>query len=274
MSVEKQDELAKQLAKVEKQAKDATSAHVTSFVGAGKIVCIIEERLNDLKSDRNPDGTPKKRLIAANTSLAAYFESITKTKLNNHWLSCALAFGTYVRSELITEEVYDKQTGRNLEIAASISTAVGGDVTHSAVLEAADELKDCSKDADKFKNLKAILDSVKPAKPMTPEKAKELIARLIAEGMMTTVVIPAIGAEIANLQKVEDGKIAFFAMDTAMSMFAQNKDENGAQRFDEKTMQKWYDELSARENPAPPVQVVAAGQPVAPVENAPEAVAA
>jgi hypothetical protein len=63
-------------------------------------------------------------------------------------------------------------------------------------------------------------------------------------------------------------------MDTAMSMFAQNKDENGAQRFDEKTMQKWYDELSARENPAPPVQVVAAGQPVAPVENAPEAVAA
>lgn len=262
MSVEEQDALARLAAKVEKQAKDATSAHSTSFPAVGKIVCIIEERLNDLKSDRHPDGTSKKRQIAANTSLTTYFESITKTKLNNHWLSCALAFGTYVRTELISEEVYDKQTGRNLEIAASISTAVGGEVSHSAILEAAEELKDCSKDADKFKNLRNILASVKDPTPMKPERAKELVAQLIAGGFMNTVVIPAVGAEIAHLKTVDDGKATYFALDTAMQMFARNVDETGKQRFDDDVLNVWVTELSEREAAkTQPVKLVNASQP-------------
>jgi hypothetical protein len=132
MTVEEQDKLAKEVCQLVKTAVDATNAHKSSMPMAGKVVCVFEERLNELKSDRNPDGTTKKRQIASNTSLSSYWESNTGTKLNNHWLSCAVAFGTYVRSELITEADYDKNTAQCLELAASIATAVGGEISHSA----------------------------------------------------------------------------------------------------------------------------------------------
>ncbi len=220
------------------------------------MICVFEERLNELKSDRNPDGSPKKRQIAANTSLASYWESITSKvkggngkpiKLNNHALSCAVAFGTFVRSELIGELDYDKNTAQCLELAASISTAVGGDITHDAVMQAADELKDRSKDS--AKNLQAILDTVKEPSAMTVEQAQKAIARILSGGHLP-VVIAAVGAEIAHITDAEVARNSFFGLNTAIEMFSANVDEKQVRRFSDKVMDGWVAAYQAA-NPAP-----------------------
>lgn len=250
MTVEQQDKLIRQAIGIAKQADAATKAHKSSFPMLGKLICIAEERLNDLKSDRNPDGTSKKRQIAANTSLATYWESITRVngkdgqKVNPHGYSCAVAFGTYVHSDLIGEADYDKNTAQCLEIAASIATECGGDVTHACVIEAADELKDRSKDS--AKNLRSILETVKEPKPLTPEKATAMLATLFAGGFLSTV-IAAMGAEIAHLTDRDVAKSAFMGLDTAVQMFGQNTDENNARRFDDDLLESWSREISEAE---------------------------
>ena len=95
LSVDEQDRMAIELGKVETNAKDATEAHKLSFPAAGKVVFTIQKRLELLKSSVDEKGQPKKPQISLATSLATYWESITKAngkssvKLNNHWLSCA-----------------------------------------------------------------------------------------------------------------------------------------------------------------------------------------
>jgi len=192
MTADELDALARQVVKLEKTAKDATSAHKSSFPAVGKVVCAIEERLNALKSQRQ---------IASNTSLAAYWESITKSRLNNHGLSCAVAFGTFVRTELVSEKDYDLNTAQCLELAAAISTAVGGEITHESVLETADQLKERGKDA--AKNLRAILDKVKERKAITAEKAAEMLKAIFRDSHLE-LVVHAAGAEIAY---VKDGQV-------------------------------------------------------------------
>ena len=228
LSVDEQDKLVREACSLESKAINATEAHKLSFPAVGKLVCVVEERLNELKSPRDVDGNPRKPLIAVNTSLAAYWGSLTKSKdgkagrLNPHWYSCAVAFGTYVRTELITEADYDKNTAQCLEIAASISTETGGDVSSDAITEAADVLKDRPKDA--AKQLKDILSTLKKPAAMTAEKAKELLASIFSGGHMTTVVIPMLGAEIAHIEDSETARSAFLGMQTAGTMFAQNVD--------------------------------------------------
>ncbi len=268
MTVEEQDELIRDSVKIEKTANDATVAHKQSFPMLGKLICVAEERLNELKSDRNADGTPKKRQIAVNTSLANYWEGLTRTgktgaKLNPHGYSCAVAFGTYFRSDLITEADYDKNTAQCLELAASISTAVSGDVSHEAVLEAADELKDRSKDS--AKNLRAILETVKEVKALSADRAKTMLAQIIAAGFMNTLVIPAIGSEIAHVTDSETARSSFFALDLANQMFATNTDEKGVRRFDDNVLDGWLATIQEREAAA--LREKQTGSPVK-VENA------
>ena len=263
MSVEEQDKLARQVGQMETTAKCATEAHKLSFPMAGKVVCVVEERLNELKSDRNPDGTIKKRQIASNTSLAAYWETVTRAngksvKLNPHWLSCAVAFGTYVRSELVSEPDYDKCKADWLETAASISTAVGGDITHAAVAAAAEELRDRNKDC--AKTLRAILESVKEPKALTAEKAQAMLDKVFASGHLN-LVIAGVGAEIAHLENSEEARSAYFGMITANAMFAANVTETlvdgktvVTRRFDDETMNAWqaaYDKASETTAAAP-----------------------
>lgn len=243
LSVDQQDELIRQASAIENKAIVATEAHKLSFPAAGKLVCIAEERLNELKSTVNPDGSARKPLIAVNTSLATYWGSLTKGKdgkpgkLNNHWLSCAVAFGTYVRTELVTEADYDKNTAQCLELSSSISTEVGGDVSHEAIIEAADVLKDRPKDA--AKQLRSILEGLKGPKAITSDKAKEMLVAIFASGHLATLVIPMIGAEIAHIEDSETARSAYHAMQCAGAMFEQNVDATGARRFSDEVIDGW-----------------------------------
>lgn len=242
MSVDMQDKLAREVGGMLKKAVDATEAHKMSFPMAGKVVYAVQKRLEELKSSVNPDGTPKKPQINLAISLATYWESITRVngkegiKLNNHWLSCAVTFGSYVGSELITEADYDKNTAQCLELAASISTAVGGDVTHGAVMAAAEELRDRSKNA--AKNLRELLDSVKEPKAMTSEKAVEAVRKVIAAGFLP-LVIAEVGGAIAHVEDTETARSAFMGMITANDMFAANVNEAGQRRFSDKVLNAW-----------------------------------
>jgi len=204
MSADELDALARQAVKLEKEAKDATTAHKSSFPAAGKVVCAIEERLNALKAQR---------LIASNTSLAAYWESITKTRVNNHALSCAVTFGTFVRTELIAERDYDLNTAQCLELAAAISTAVGGDVTHVAVVQTSEQLRERGKDA--AKTLRVILDKVKERKTITAEKAAEMLKAIFQDGHLE-LALHAAGAEVAYVNDAETLERIFGALNLAL----------------------------------------------------------
>jgi hypothetical protein len=221
MSVDEQDKLVRQVANVEVKAKNAVEAHKLSFPAGGKVAAALQERLTALLADGK---------IASTMTLAGYWESITRVnggkgqKLNNHVYSCAVAFGTYVRSELIEESDYDKNTAQCLELAASISTAVGGEVSHAAVMAAAEELRDRSKNS--AKNLQDLLDSVKEPKAMTAEQAQKALNKILGGGHLN-LVIAGVGAEIAHLEDSETARSAFFGMITANDMFAANmKEEN------------------------------------------------
>jgi hypothetical protein len=251
MPVEEKHKLAREACLLETKMQKAQTVYKSSFPAMGKLICVVEEDLSELKSIKK---------IASNMSLASYWESITKSvkgsngkpvKLNNHGLSCAVAFGTYVRSELITEADYDKNTAQCLELAAAISTAVGGEVTHDAVVEAAEELVDRSKDS--ATNLKRLLATVKDAPEMTVEQAQKALAKLFEHGHLP-VVIAGIGAEIAHVEDAEIARSAFFAMITANDMFAENVDAKGKRRFPDKTLDAWtaaYQKANAKAPEAP-----------------------
>ena len=183
MKPEDIDALARASVDVQKKAKDATDAHKSSFPATGKVVCVLEERLNELKS---------RKLIASNTSLATYFESITKNKINPHASSCANAFGTYVRTGLISEKDYDLNSENALSLGSSISTAVGGDILNAAVFKAAEELKERGK--NQIKNLRAILETVKEPKELDAQKASEMVATVIKHGHLEIVLAIATAA--------------------------------------------------------------------------------
>lgn len=251
--------------KLAKRSDEMTSAHKSSFPAMGKIVCVVEEHLNELKSDRDAAGNPKKRQCPVNTSLPEYWQAtVTRSKekhgkLNPHWYSCASAFGTYVRCDLITEADYDKNTAEALELAASIAKEAGYDIAHEAVLKTAVELKDRSKNARK--NLKAILASLKGTEPMSAEKAQELMTAILAAdpSFLNTVVIPSLGAEIAHIQDEEIAQGAYFGLETAIGMFAANVNETGERRFPDAAIDGW---LAGKAQINAPVKLVAGGVPV------------
>lgn len=195
MSPDELDGLANASVDMEKLSKTSAEMHKSAFPAVGKVVCAIEERLNTLVS---------KKLIASNTSLASYWGSITKAKLNNHALSCAVSFGAFVRTDLIAESDYDLATSQCLELAGSISNAVGGDVTHKVMPLAATQLKERGKNA--AKNLRDILSMVKEGKAITPEKALEMTKALFADGHLL-LVMHAATAEIAYVAPDDEKRL-------------------------------------------------------------------
>jgi hypothetical protein len=264
MSVEEQDKLAKLAVGFETGAKKAADSHKGSFSAIGKIVCVVQERLEDLKSDRNPDGTPKKRMIASNTSLASFWGSVTGTKkdgkepkLNPHWYACAVAFGTYVRSGMIEEADYDKNSGQCLELAAAIANAVSGDLENEAIAQAAHELRE--RDATKERqNLQDILDAVKSPKEMTAEQMQKLLAKIFAAGFLPQVVA-SVAAEIAHIKDEELARNVFFGVQLAQDMFLANTVETGAtekgvkvvaQRFSDAVQTGWYEAYQSQKTEA------------------------
>jgi hypothetical protein len=266
MSADEKAKLGCAAVKADRKADELKSSVRNDCPAVGKLVCVFEEDLNELKQAKK---------IASNTSLGTYWESITKAKLKSHWYSCAVTFGTFVRTDLITEADYDKNTSQCLETAASIATKCGGDVSHSAVIEAADELKDRSKDT--LKNLKAILATVSEPEALSADKAKTLLARILAvPGFVHQIVVPAVGAEIAHMKDPSDAKATFLAINSAVNMFDVNVDATGTRRFPTEVIDTWL-----APTPEHNVQVTRGGQPAetsaaeAPKpEEAPEAAAA
>jgi hypothetical protein len=193
------DTLCREAAKTVKEAKDSAEFSRASNPMTGKVICVLEERLNKAKSEKT---------IASNTSLAKYWEGITKSKMPNHAMTCAVAFGTFVRCELISEKDYDLCSANVLELAGAISNAVNGEVTHAAVARAATQMKERGKDAPK--TLRAILKEVKPPKAMDAADAQELLAKIFADGHLN-LAIAECAAEMCY-QDGQDAKDSYFAL--------------------------------------------------------------
>jgi len=196
------DALAIQAAETVKEAKESARFSQASNPATGKVICVLEERLERAKTEN---------LIAKNTSLAKYWEGITKSKMPNHAMTCAVCFGSFVRTEKIDEKTYDLCSANIIEVAGAISNAVDGDLTNPAIEEAAVQLKEHRKDAPK--NLKAILKRVKPAKPMDAETAQERLQAIFDDGHLN-LVIAGVGAEMCY-QTGDEAKASYFCLVSA-----------------------------------------------------------
>ncbi len=75
MTPEELDTLCVKAALTVQEAKQSADFSRASNPATGKLICVLEERLNKAKSDKT---------IASNTSLARYWEGITKSKMPNH----------------------------------------------------------------------------------------------------------------------------------------------------------------------------------------------
>jgi hypothetical protein len=199
MTPEELDHLAIEAAKTVQEAKQSADFSRASNPATGKVICVLEERLNKAKSERT---------IASNTSLASYWAGITKSKMPNHALTCAVCFGTFVRTEQIDEKTYDLCSANMIELAGAISNAVNGEIAHPAIAKAAAQLKERGKDAPK--NLRAILKEVKPAKPMDAETAQERLQQIFDDGHLN-LVIAGVGAEMCY-QTGDEAKASYFAL--------------------------------------------------------------
>jgi hypothetical protein len=199
LTPEELDALCVKAALVVQEAKQSADFNKASNPSTGKLICVLEERLNEAKTAKH---------IASNTSLAKYWEGITKTKMPNHAMTCAVAFGTFVRTEQIDEKTYDLNSANCIELAGAISNAVNGEIAHPAIAKAAAQLKERGK--DEAKNLRAILKEVKPPKAMTPEDAQELLQRIFDDGHLK-LAIAGCAAEMCYLEG-DEAKDSYFAL--------------------------------------------------------------
>jgi hypothetical protein len=199
MTPEELDGLAIMAAKTVADAKHSAEFSRASNPVTGKVICVLEERLEKAKTEMT---------IAKNTSLAKYWEGITKSKLPNHAMSCAVCFGTFVRTELLSEKDYDLCSANMIELAGAISNAVNGEIAQPAIAKAAAQLKERGKDAPK--NLRAILRDVKPPKPMDAETAQEKLQQIFDDGHLN-LVIAGCAAGMCYLEGTE-AKESYFAL--------------------------------------------------------------
>ena len=185
--------LCKESVKLQKRAKDATTEHTSSFPALGKLYVVAAEKL---LAGKNSGALPR------TLEFPNYWEQTFGARPNNHARSCSVTFDTYVRNGFISEAVYDKSTAMCLELAASIATAVEHSLTHDAIAQVAAVLNDSAKDSLKQKSLRALLDTVKPAKPLEADKAAEMLKSIFA---MTGGLELALGLAAAEIASVKDG---------------------------------------------------------------------
>jgi hypothetical protein len=199
MTAQEIDELAIQAAQAVQDAKKSAEFSRASNPVTGKVICVLEERLEKAKAENT---------VAKNTSLAKSWEGITKTKMPNHAMTCAVAFGAFVRSEFIDEKTYDLNSANCIELAGTIVNAVDGDLTNPALQEVAAQLKERGK--DEAKNLRAILKRVKPAKPMDAETAQQKLQAIFDDGHLNLVIAGCAGEMC--YQTGQEAKDSYFAL--------------------------------------------------------------
>jgi hypothetical protein len=199
MTPDELDALLKDAALITKEADKGRKYAVNSNPATGKLICVLEERLERSKASMT---------IAKSTSLATYWQGITGVKMPNHAMTCAVSFGTFVRCELIEEKIYDICSANIIELAGTIVNACKGEVAHEAVHAAAEQLKEHGKDA--ARNLRAILARVKPRKPMDAEKAQELLKQIFADGHLNLTFAEA-AAEMCYLEG-DEAKDSYFSL--------------------------------------------------------------
>ena len=250
------DTLAIEASKTVKEGKDLVDFSRRSNPVTGKVICALEERMEKAKAEN---------FLAKNMSLARYWEGITKTKMPGHAMSCGVAFGTLVRTEQIDEKTYDLCSANMLELAGAISNAVDCNVTHEAIAKTVEQLKERGKDA--MKNLRAILLSVKPRKPMDAEDAAERLKQIFADGHLNLTFAVA-AAEMCYLEPQSDeAKDSYFALSAAGITVDKH--------FGDEQIDKWinlFQKPNAPANtPAPNPNAIQlpAPAPQAPVETAP-----
>ena len=247
------DDLARKYQKKGAAVKETREDYKDATKAVGKVYCALEIRLEKGK---------KLNMFPANKSLAEFIKDITGEKPPTHALTLKNAVGAYVETDLIAETDYDNNSGNCLEIAARIVDAVKGNLGHDAVLAAAKELKQrCSKEA---KNLRAILDSVKPSKKMDAKEALETFEQICDEGHLVAIMahLPDVFAEL-DLTEKRDVYVAF-------SLALERIDKAHTALID-----GWAAEIekvnAAKAAANAPIQITHAGKPV---ENIPTAQAA
>jgi hypothetical protein len=193
------DELARQYMKKGEKVKETRDDYKDATKAFGKVACALEIRLEAGK---------KQNFYPANKSLTEFIKDITGEKPPTHALTLKNAFGAYVETRLIAESDYDANSNNCLEIAARIVDAVKGNLTHDAVLKAAQELKDrTDKEA---KNLRDLLASVKPAKKLDAKEALELFQAICDDGHLLVCLaeLPDVFAELTETDQ-RDTYLAF-----------------------------------------------------------------
>jgi hypothetical protein len=193
------DDLARQYMKKGEKVKETRDDYKDATKAFGKIACALEIRLENGK---------KQNFYPANKSLAEFIKDIAGEKPPTHALTLKNAFGAYVETQLIAETDYDANSNNCLELAARIVDAVKGNLTHDAVLKAAQELKDrTDKEA---KNLRDILASVKPPKKLDAKEALDLFQQICDDGHLVACLaqLPDVFGELPETE-LRDTYVAF-----------------------------------------------------------------
>lgn len=245
------DELARTYQKKGQAVKDGRDDLKDASKAVAKVYCALEIRLERGK---------KQNLFPANTSLAEFIKSITGEKPPTHALTLKNAVGAYVETGLIAESDYDSNSNNCLELAARIVDAVKGNLGNEAVLNAAKELKQrCSKEA---KNLRAILDSVKPSPKMDAKEALERFEEICADGHLVAVLahLPDVFETLSPDTEKRDVYVAF-------ALALQRIDAANGETADQWAAET--EKLAAAKAAAnAPITITAAGKPVGEVPTA------
>lgn len=208
MTVDEQFALAKTWVRDGEAVKNGRENFQAGALVIGKYLCILEE---DLEAGK------KLHFFRSNMTLAERFKDITGAKAPNHALTLKNAFGTYVRTGLITEADYDANSNNCLELAAHLAEDVSGNLQHPAVLAAAKLLitRDSKVEA---KELRALRDGLKPAKVMTvEEKTAEVLSLMDSYALHIPGGLSVLVAHLPDLfgrlvEKPDELKPAYIAL--------------------------------------------------------------
>jgi hypothetical protein len=117
---------------VQKQQKNFAKKLSESVKDWGKLLCIV--RRDWLKARET-------NAVSVTASFVDHCKNIFGSEPHNKAQSCSKAFDIYMLTGLITETDYDDNTSEALQRAAGIASAVGDDLKHPAIAEAATILK-------------------------------------------------------------------------------------------------------------------------------------
>lgn len=242
-----QDGLMKGFSKSVKRLKDAKDENKQESKSAAILLAAVEQRVK-----RGIEA----RIYPSTKTSSDVYKDVTGEKPPGHVWTLKEAFVNFVPTGFITESDFVANRNNCLEIAQRIVNACiehheTEGLQHSAVSLAAVELKNRSdKEA---KNLRAILDSVKPVEVMTAETALELFQQIASSPHLCMILAQLPDAIVA--QKDGEQKNCYVALFKSIERTESALGETAA---------KWADEQA---NAEAPVKIITAE--TAPVETAP-----